>query len=468
MGKVRLFGFHIPSLLLLLAVLELCLISGAIMLAAVIRFDGSSFQVARALGFMGYRAFIFGFIIMMSLGAMGLYHLHFREGFSGQLLRVLAAFLLGWVVLALLYYLLPQLYLGRGVTALAFAISMVIIAVLRPLYFKLVDIDSLKLRVLIFGAGEKAAWIMRRMGERADQRGFRLLGFVDAGGVRLVNGDAPVLKLDIPLCEYIRHQHVDQIVVAVDDRRNGLPMPDLLRCRLAGVEVLELATFFERETGTVALELVEPSWLVFGQGFKHSMVLASVKRLLDILLSLVLLAVCWPVMLLTLLAIKLEDGVHAPVVYSQVRVGEMGRQFKLYKLRSMRVDAEQLTGACWARRHDDRVTRVGRIIRKLRIDELPQVFNVLRGNMSFVGPRPERPEFTRELETRIRYYRERCAVKPGLTGWAQLRYPYGASDSDAGEKLKYDLFYIKNHNTLFDLVILLQTVEVVLFGKGAR
>ena len=468
MGKVRLFGFHIPSLFLMLAAVELCLISGSVVFAAFIRFDGNLIEVSRALGPLGYRAFPFGVIIMASLGAMGLYQVHFREGFSGQLLRVLAAFLIGWVTLALLYYLMPPLYIGRGVAALAFAFSIVVIAILRPLFFRLVDIDSLKPRVLIFGAGEKAAWITRRMSHRADRRGFHLLGFVDAGGVRLVNGDATVLKLDVPLCEYIYQQRVDQIVVAVDDRRNGLPMQDLLQCRLAGVDVIELATFFERETSTVALELVEPSWLVFGHGFRHGMLLGGIKRALDLLLSVMLLILLWPVLLLAALAIKLEDGLQAPILYSQTRVGAGRRLFKLYKLRSMRVDAERTTGACWARTDDNRITRVGKIIRKCRIDELPQIYNVLYGDMSFVGPRPERPEFTQELEKRIRYYRERSTVKPGLTGWAQLRYPYGASDSDATEKLKYDLFYIKNHNTFFDFLILLQTVEVVVFGKGAR
>jgi sugar transferase (PEP-CTERM system associated) len=335
-------------------------------------------------------------------------------------------------------------------------------------FFRLADLDSLKPGVLVFGAGRKASWALERLSQRSDRRGFRLIGFVDSGGPRAVYGDVPVFKFDEPLCEYVRRHRVDQIVVAVDDRRNSLPMPDLLKCRLAGVEVLELPTFFERETGTVALELTDPSWLVFGPGFQRGLFVRALKRALDVMICVVLMAIFSPIVLLTAIAIKLENGWGAPVMYSQTRVGEQGRHFRLYKLRSMRVDAEQSMGARWAHQNDERVTRVGRVIRKLRIDEIPQVVNVLRGDMSFVGPRPERPEFTQNLEREIRYYRERCSVKPGVTGWAQLRYPYGASAADAQEKLKYDLYYIKNHNMLFDILILLQTAEVVLFGKGAR
>jgi len=468
MGKIRLFGTNIPLPFLLLAMVELCLISGCVVLAASLRFDGDLREVYRTLGPLLHRALFYACIMVLSLGAMGLYQIHFREGYLGQLLRVFAGCLLGWGILAVLYYLIPSLYVGRGVASMSLVFSVAIVVFLRPAFYSLVDLDSLKPRVLILGAGEKAAWIMRSMYHRSNRRGFCLIGFVDTGGIRHVNGDVPVLKLDGSLSDYIQRCRVDQIVVAVDDRRNNLPMQDLLDCRLAGVEVVDLATFFEQETSTVALELVDASWLVFGQGFRHGILLAGIKRSLDILLSAMLLVLFWPVILLAALAIKLEDGLHVPVFYSQIRVGRGRLPFKLYKLRSMRVDAERTSGACWAQANDNRITHVGKVIRKCRIDELPQIFNVLRGDMSFVGPRPERPEFTQELEKRIRYYRERCAVKPGLTGWAQLRYPYGASDRDASEKLKYDLFYIKNHNTFFDLLILLQTVEVVVFGKGAR
>jgi sugar transferase (PEP-CTERM system associated) len=256
-------------------------------------------------------------------------------------------------------------------------------------------------------------------------------------------------------------------VVAMDDRRRGFPIPELLDCRLAGVDVTELLTFLERETGRVHIDLLNPSWMIFGQGFKRDPLRLFSSRVLDVLASLAVLVVALPAMALTFLAIRIEDGWQAPVLYRQARVGLDGQLFEVLKFRSMRQDAE-LNGAQWAQDADPRVTRVGAIIRKLRIDELPQVFNVLRGHMSFVGPRPERPEFVAQLAEKIPYYVQRHCVKPGITGWAQLCYPYGSSEKDALEKLQYDLYYIKNNSLLFDLAILIQTAEVVLFGKGAR
>jgi sugar transferase (PEP-CTERM system associated) len=244
-------------------------------------------------------------------------------------------------------------------------------------------------------------------------------------------------------------------------------MSELLECKLAGVKVVDLHTFFERETGAVPLEYLDSSWLIFSDGFRRGLVSAWSKRVVDIAFSLILLLLLWPVLLITALAIMIDDGWGKPVVYRQQRVGEAGSPFSLAKFRSMRVDAEK-DGPVWAGQNDHRVTRVGAVIRKFRVDELPQLFNVLRGDMSFVGPRPERPEFVRDLDASIIYYRERHTVKPGITGWAQLCYPYGASERDSREKLKFDLYYVKNRGLFFDLFILLQTVEVVLFGKGAR
>ncbi|HUA90305.1 MAG TPA: exopolysaccharide biosynthesis polyprenyl glycosylphosphotransferase, partial [Steroidobacteraceae bacterium] len=228
-----------------------------------------------------------------------------------------------------------------------------------------------------------------------------------------------------------------------------------------------LLTFLERETGRVRLDVLNPSWMIFGQGFRRDPLRLFSSRMLDLGASVAVLAISLPVMLLTVVAIKLEDGLRAPTLYSQRRVGLGGREFNVLKFRSMRTDAEA-NGAVWAQRSDPRVTRVGAVIRKLRIDELPQILNVLRGHMSFIGPRPERPEFVAELAEKIPYYVQRHYVKPGITGWAQLCYPYGSSEQDALEKLQYDLYYIKNNSLLFDLSILVQTAEVVLLGKGAR
>jgi sugar transferase (PEP-CTERM system associated) len=243
---------------------------------------------------------------------------------------------------------------------------------------------------------------------------------------------------------------------------------ELLDCRLAGVEVIDLVSFLERETGRVHLDVLNPSWIIFSEGFRRDGLRQATKRAFDIVASFALVLVTWPVMLLTAVGIKLEEGIRAPILYRQRRVGLDGRDFDVLKFRSMRVDAERDGKARWATGNDDRVTRMGRLIRKVRVDELPQIFNVLRGDMSFVGPRPERPQFVSELSDSIPYYEERHCAKPGITGWAQICYPYGSSEKDSLEKLQYDLYYLKNHSLLFDMMILLQTVEVVLMGKGGR
>jgi sugar transferase (PEP-CTERM system associated) len=326
--------------------------------------------------------------------------------------------------------------------------------------------DIFKRRVLVFGAGSAASAIagLRRS---SDRHGFSLAGFVQAPSEQSLVPAERMLDAAGDLCRLCYRLGITEVVVAMDDRRRGFPIPELLECRLAGIEVTELLTFLERETGRVRIDVLHPSWLIFGQGFRRDPLRLFSSRALDVLASLTLLIFGLPAMLLTLLAIKLEDGWHAPALYTQARVGLGGKLFRLVKFRSMRLDAEQ-NGAQWAQDGDPRVTRVGAMIRKLRIDELPQVVNVLRGDMSFVGPRPERPEFVAQLAERIPYYAQRHCVKPGITGWAQLCYPYGSSEADALQKLQFDLFYIKNNSLLFDLAILIQTAEVVLFGKGAR
>jgi len=268
------------------------------------------------------------------------------------------------------------------------------------------------------------------------------------------------------LAELTERLQIDEVVIAPDERRGGLPMEEMLVCVQRGVSIIDLSTFFEREAGMVQLNVVDPSWLVFSGGFDYSTPRRLSKRFFDLVAASVLLLLAWPLMLVVALAVWVESG--TPILYRQTRVGERGEHFVLTKFRSMRVDAEKDGVAQWATKNDDRSTRVGRFIRLTRLDELPQLFAVLRGDMSFVGPRPERPHFVDLLNDEIRYYGVRHCVKPGLTGWAQLRYPYGASVKDAEEKLKFDLFYVKNHGLVFDLMILLQTVEVVLFGRGAR
>ena len=406
-------------------------------------------------------------VFSLAMLAMGLYSRRQRAQFIGQLLRAIVALLAGSIVLGFFSYMVPELSVDRAVFFVAGPVALILVGVTRALGQRMLDDEIFRRRVLVFGAGKRASSIatLRR---RADQRGFRIVGYVHADGDRLHVPPDRVMSCDPSLIGFAQQHRIDEILIANDDRRLAFPVHELLDCRVAGIEVTDLMTFLERETGKVWLDVMNPAWFIFSPGFRRNPLRRFSARALDISASVGLLALAWPVMLLTVLAIKLEDGLRAPVLYRQVRVGLEGRRFHVLKFRSMRVDAEKGGKAIWAASGDARVTRVGAFIRKVRIDELPQLLNVLVAEMAFVGPRPERPEFVEELEQSIPYYRERHSVKPGLTGWAQLCYSYGSSEADAAEKLQYDLYYVKNHSLVFDLVILLQTVEVILWGKGAR
>jgi sugar transferase (PEP-CTERM system associated) len=327
---------------------------------------------------------------------------------------------------------------------------------------------SLKLeeRILVVGTGETARKVTRQILAQRDFA-YRVIGFVDDDrsriGERIVNPAIVGTPEDIPAL-VTKHQ-IDRIVVGLADRRGKLPIEQLLNAKMTGVRVEDATTTYERVTGKILIDDLRPSWLIFSEGFRVSRWTRFMKRTIDLTLSVTMAVVCFPLMVLTAIAIWLESG--RPVLYCQERVGENGRPFTLCKFRSMRKDAEQGGRPVWASNDDDRVTRVGRFIRKTRLDELPQLWNVMRGDMSFVGPRPERPYFVAELAKEIPFYQQRHAVKPGLTGWAQVKYRYGASLEDAMEKLRYDLYYIKHLSIFFDLTIVFDTVKVVLFRKGA-
>jgi len=404
--------------------------------------------------------------ITLAMAAFGLYQVHVRHNRMDFMLRVMLAFSFGGIGLLVVYYLVPQLYIGRSVLALTLLLGFAGVVGLRAFSLHLFDIDAFKRRVLVFGAGQNAELINTRLRRTADRKSFVVVGFVPVEDQPTLVPSNMQVGANQSLEELTESLHVDEIVVALDERRGGLPMDGMLACVQRGISIADLSTFFEREAGMVKLNVADPSWLVFSGGFDHSMPRRLNKRFFDLLAASCLLLVAWPVMLVVALGIWLESG--APILYRQTRVGEQGCLFQLNKFRSMRVDAESDGVARWASQGDDRTTGVGRFIRMTRLDELPQLFNVLRGDMSLVGPRPERPEFVEMLSREIRYYAVRHSVKPGLTGWAQLRYAYGASVRDAEEKLTFDLFYVKNQGLLFDLMILLQTVEVVLFRRGAR
>ena len=445
---------------------ELALILLSVLAAAWIRFinDPVNHQTFAEHAFI--RGLIVAVFITGAMAAFGLYQVHVRHNRMDFILRLALSFAFGGMALLVLYYVLPQAYIGRGVMAMSLLIGLVSVVAIRLLVMHVFSTDVLRQRVLVLGAGKNADLINSRMRRDSDRRSFVVVGFVPVPGQPAVIDESLLIEPGQGLVELAQQLQIDEIVIAPDERRGGLPMEEMLTCVQRGISIIDLSTFFEREAGMVQLNVLDPSWLMFSGGFDYSTPRRLSKRFFDLAAAVSLLLVAWPFMLLVALLVWLEDG--SPILYRQVRVGERGQHFELIKFRSMRVDAEKDGVARWATKDDDRSTRVGRFIRLTRLDELPQLFAVIMGNMSFVGPRPERPHFVELLSEEIRYYGVRHCVKPGLTGWAQLRYPYGASVRDAEEKLKFDLFYVKNHNFAFDLAILIQTVEVVLFGRGAR
>lgn len=452
--------------LLVLGVSELLILYSATYVAAIALY-GSVEACEAAVGPLGNRATLLAVVMLVSLISMGLYHFHQRVYFREVLVRLAVGILLGSIVLAVLYYALPSTELSRGLNTVALAYAVVLLLVGRYLFLRRVDENIFRRRTIIFGAGERASAIgdLRR---KADRRGFKIIASVPAPGDAITYEKNGILIADKPIDRLAEELDADEIVVAMDDRRGNLAVRELLNARLRGVEVIDLIEFLERETGKIRVDLVNPGWLIFSAGFRASRLRKVTKRVFDVSISSLILFFTWPIMLVISIAIKIEDGLRAPVFYFQERVGERGEVFNVLKFRSMIEDAEADGRAVWASKDDARITYVGNVLRNFRLDELPQILNVLRGQMSIVGPRPERPEFVNEFSQSIPYYSERHTVKPGITGWAQLRYSYGATEEDAIEKLQFDLYYIKNQSLMLDILIILQTVEVVLWGKGAR
>lgn len=413
-------------------------------------------------------AALFALVMATVNAAFGLYR-HEQLALGAQVRgRVVCAILITLPAAYLLLHmfkLLPdslqtlQTVLGGAVAALAGTV------VLRRTLVPHVARGFMGRRVLVVGIGDRADAVRELL---AQSSGIELVGFYPARANEPCTIERQrVFPIERHLAEVVRAERIDEIIVAVQEQRGGgLPMEDLLSCRLAGTQVSSDATFIERVRGRVPLASLRTSYLVYGEGFRQGKVRAFVKRAFDVAVSLLLLALVWPIMVLAAIAIRLES--KGAVIYRQERVTQGGRVFTLLKFRSMCTDAEQDGKPQWARSADSRVTRVGKIMRRTRIDELPQLLNVLFGEMSFVGPRPERPYFVQQLNESLPYYGLRHTVKAGLTGWAQVRYQYTASFEDTGNKLEYDLYYVKNHSLFLDLVILVETVRVVIFGEGAR
>jgi sugar transferase (PEP-CTERM system associated) len=379
--------------------------------------------------------------------------------------RLLQAAGAATIVLAAACLAFPTLLLDPSTFVTALGVFVVAVLTWRIAFNRLAHDPHLEERLLIVGTGVTARKLAQQIGLQQDFA-YRLVGFVDETDEASMIRQHDVLGSAVDIDRIVATRRIDRIVVGMSDRRGRLPIEQLLRAKMSGVRVEDATTTYERLTGKILLDDLKPSWLIFSDGFRASRVTRFVKRMLDLSFSIILAVISAPFMVLTALAIRLDSP--GPLLYSQERVGENGGVFKIYKFRSMRTDAELAGKPIWARDNDDRITRVGRFIRKTRLDELPQLWNVMRGDMSFVGPRPERPFFVDQLAQDIPFYLQRHAVKPGLTGWAQVKYQYGSTVEDAMEKLRYDLYYIKHLSIVFDLTIVLDTVKVILFGKGAK
>ncbi|HEX8845371.1 MAG TPA: TIGR03013 family XrtA/PEP-CTERM system glycosyltransferase [Pyrinomonadaceae bacterium] len=453
------------TILLLLA--EASLLFGGLIVAVYLRIGAADaeYELIENHGF--YKAALACFFCLSAFYLYDLYDFVVMHDRRELVLRLVQALGLAWVALAVAFYIFPHLMIGRGVSLVALPLALLVMVSWRLAIHWLLGHPQIGERILIVGSGPLAIELARETLERPDA-GFRIVGFADNDpeklGKSLIN--PRVVGLTSELNEIVRRENIDRIVVAIGERRGQFPTDQLLQLSLSGdVSIEEAASFYERITGRVHLDMVRPSWLIFSGRKRQVRFNAVVRAIFHRGVALVGAILSLPVAVLTAILIKLDS--RGPVLYRQERVGRNGRIFTVMKFRSMRTDAEK-DGPVWARSADDRVTRVGRIIRKIRVDEIPQFWNILRGDMNFVGPRPERPHFVRQLAEEIPYYEQRHLIAPGLTGWAQIKYPYGSSIEDARQKLQYDLYYIKNQSLTLDAAILFETVKTILFGRGAR
>jgi sugar transferase (PEP-CTERM system associated) len=460
---IRLFKHYIPHAVLLLGLLDL----GLLVLAGEVAWQVRARQIGMAIGDFGARWIALtgtAVVIWLAMIAVGVYGPNALRSLRFAGTRLLVAISLGIIALAVIDFVFPSDLFWRSTLLYTMGLAILVLVAARLLLNSFLGSAVFRRRVMVLGAGERAQRL-RELGERPESS-FVIVAYI------AMSEDQRLIEEAIPrsaihdLGRFVENLGVSEVVLALQERRNALPLKDLLRIKTKGVHVNDFSSFIERETGRVDLDTLNPSWLIFSDGFSSARMLSSaIKRIFDIIVSSLVLVLTLPIIALFAVLVKLDS--KGPAFFRQTRVGLYGEPFTLIKLRSMRIDAEK-DGARWAEKDDPRITRLGRFIRKFRIDELPQAWSVLKGEMSFVGPRPEVPSFVEGLEREIPFYAERHMVKPGITGWAQINYPYGASIEDSRRKLEYDLYYAKNYTPFLDLVILLQTLRVILWPEGAR
>jgi sugar transferase (PEP-CTERM system associated) len=458
---------HLNRRTILLLLAEATVIFGAIICAVYLRVGvaDAHYELVLRQGFL--KAGLATVFCLSSFYFFDLYDFIIMHDRRELVLRLVQALGLAWMALALVFYAFPQLMLGRGISLIALPLALALMVGWRVSIHWFLGHPDFGERILIVGAGNLAVEVAREVLDRPDA-GYRIVGFVgtdaDLLGKSLIN--PRVIGITSQLDDIVKREYIDRIVVAMGERRGQLPTDKLLQLSLRGiVNIEEGASFYERVTGRVSLNMIRPSWLIFSGRGRQARLAGITRSTVHRLVALLGGILSLPVALLTAILIKLDSP--GPVFYKQERVGKNGRPFVLMKFRSMRQDAEK-EGPVWATKDDERTTRVGQIIRKIRVDEIPQFWNILRGEMSFVGPRPERQHFVAQLAQEIPYYEQRHLIAPGLTGWAQIKYPYGASIEDARQKLQYDLFYIKNQSLILDAIILFETIKIILFGGGAH
>jgi sugar transferase (PEP-CTERM system associated) len=484
MVTFKVFNHHFRTTFLFLLVAEFALLFLFTYAAVYFRFETLEWQpVVESLERLPLKAFVYSLFMILAMVAMGQYQTPAPRGkhyFPQILQRVTISLILGSLGLLVVYYVFPEVLIGRGIFGLAVGFSLIGISLLRTVLYHTVDGRALRRKVLVLGVGDFAANILNNKTNASESSlgqarvlspayaSYVIHGFVQIADEEIKISEKFLVNPGDNLAEYCLEYGIDEVVLAISDRRRKLPVEALLQCKLVNINVIDFVAFWEREKGMLRLDMLNPSWMIFSDAGLRGGIGNILSRLFDISLSFIILAFMFPILILTAILIFIESGFKGPIFYRQTRVGQDGKHFDLLKFRSMIVNAEKDGEAKWASASDARVTRVGKFIRKVRIDELPQLLNIFRGDMSIVGPRPERPEFVETLEKKIPFFQVRHSVKPGLAGWAQLKYPYGASEEDAYNKLQYDLYYVKNHSIFMDAFILLQTVEVILLGKGAR
>ncbi|MEP6635580.1 MAG: TIGR03013 family XrtA/PEP-CTERM system glycosyltransferase [Acidobacteriota bacterium] len=453
------------TVLLLLA--EAVVVFGAIIGAVDLRFGfaGAPYELWERHGLL--KASLATIFCLTAFYLFDLYDFIIMHDRRELVLRLVQALGLAWIALALMSYAFPHLMIGRGVALIALPLALALMVSWRLSIHWFLGHPDFGERILIVGSGNLAVEVAREVLDRPDA-GYRIIGFVGTDaellGKSLIN--PRVIGMTSELAEVVKRENIDRIVVAMGQRRGQLPTEQLLQLSLAGtVSIEEGATFYERVTSRVSLNMLRPSWLIFSGRGRQARISGMTRSVVHRSVALIGSILSLPIVLVTVILIKLDS--HGPVLYRQERLGKNGHSFTLLKFRSMRVDAEQ-SGPVWASKDDDRTTRVGKIIRKTRIDEIPQFWNILRGEMNFVGPRPERPHFVAQLAQEIPYYEQRHLIPPGLTGWAQIKYPYGASIEDARQKLQYDLYYVKNQSLMLDAIVLFETIKIILFGGGGQ